>query len=79
MNNVMNTAGGAQNYSLIHILIGIATFLITVVAAILIPGIGGLILNFGPISISSIAPALILGIITNLLLKDKKPAENNDQ
>ena len=50
-----------------------------VVAAILIPGIGGLILNFGPISISSIAPALILGIITNLLLKDKKPAENNDQ
>jgi len=34
MNNVMNTAGGVQNYSLIHILIGVATFLITVVASV---------------------------------------------
>lgn len=55
-----------------------------VVAAILIPGIGGLTLNFGVIDgglntfvnplikISSIACALILGIITNVILKSKK-------
>ncbi len=50
-----------------------------VVAAILIPGIGGLSLQFGGtygaplIEISSIACALILGIIVNLLLKPGKP------
>ncbi len=58
-----------------------------VVAAILIPGIGGLTLNFGVnelavntfttplIKISSIACALILGIVTNLILKPKKEKE----
>ena len=53
-----------------------------VVASILIPGIGGLTLNFGDkgvntfatplIQISSIACALILGIIVNLILKPSK-------
>ncbi len=55
-----------------------------VVAAILIPGIGGLTLNFGVldggvntfvsplIKISAIACALILGIITNVILKPSK-------
>ena len=43
-----------------------------VVAAILIPGIGGLFLKFGKIEISSIACALILGIIVNLILKPGK-------
>ncbi len=43
-----------------------------VVAAILIPGIGGLSLNLGAVSITSIATALILGIVTNLVLKEKK-------
>ena len=43
-----------------------------VVAAILIPGIGGLALNFGQISITAIATALILGILTNVILGKEK-------
>lgn len=46
-----------------------------VVSAILVTGIGGLTLNFGSIQITSIATALILGIITNLVVKDKNVAE----
>ena len=38
-----------------------------VVSVILIAGIGGLTLNFGKVTIPSVACALILGIITNLL------------
>ncbi len=38
-----------------------------VVAAILVTGIGGLTLNLGPVTISSIATALILGIIVNVV------------
>jgi uracil permease len=45
------------------------------VSAILIPGIGGLSLTFGKVTLTTIACALILGIITNILLnkfqKDK--------
>ena len=43
-----------------------------VVSAILIAGIGGLSLTFGKITITSVACALILGIIVNTLL-DKDP------
>lgn len=43
------------------------------VSVILIAGIGGLTLNFGKITITSIACALILGIITNLVLSKAKP------
>ena len=43
-----------------------------VVSVILISGIGGLSLTFGKITITSIACALILGIITNLILSVKK-------
>lgn len=43
-----------------------------VVCAILVTGIGGLTLNFGPIQISAIATALISGIVVNALLKIKK-------
>ena len=45
-----------------------------VVSTILICGIGGLSLNFGAITVTSIATALILGIIVNQILsvKDKK-------
>ncbi len=43
-----------------------------VVSVILIAGIGGLTLTFGKITITSIACALILGIITNLVLSKKK-------
>ena len=39
-----------------------------VVSVILIAGIGGLTLNFGAITITSIACALILGILANILL-----------
>ena len=38
-----------------------------VVAAIFVVGIGGLVLNFGKISVTSLAVAMILGIITNLI------------
>ena len=39
-----------------------------VVSAILIPGIGGLSISFGKITLTTIACALILGIITNVIL-----------
>ncbi len=41
-----------------------------VVSVILIAGIGGLTLNFGAVTITSVACALILGILANLLLKN---------
>lgn len=43
-----------------------------VVSAVLVAGIGGLTLSFAGIQISNIACALILGVITNLLLKPRK-------
>ena len=43
-----------------------------VVSAILIPGIGGLSLTFGDVTITTTACALILGIVTNILLNLKK-------
>lgn len=42
-----------------------------VVSVILITGIGGLVLTFGKVTITSIACALILGILTNLLVNIK--------
>ena len=41
-----------------------------VVSVILIAGIGGLTLTFGAVTITSVACALILGILANLLLKN---------
>lgn len=46
-----------------------------VVSVILITGIGGLTLTFGKITITSIACALILGILTNIILSGKKSSE----
>ena len=43
-----------------------------VVAAILVPGIGGLTLNFSHITISAIATGLILGIIVNVIFNRQK-------
>ena len=43
-----------------------------VVSTILVTGIGGLALNFGKITITSIATALILGILVNTILSKKK-------
>jgi len=46
-----------------------------VVAVILITGIGGLSITFGKVTITSIACALILGIIANLVLSGKDKAK----
>ena len=43
-----------------------------VVSSILIPGVGGLSVTFGKITLTTIACALILGIVTNILLNIKK-------
>lgn len=43
-----------------------------IVAAILVTGLGGMFLQFGKVQISSIACALILGIIVNVVLKPSK-------
>ncbi len=49
------------------------------VSAILIPGIGGMALSIGKVYITSIACALILGIIVNIMLnKARKPAESEN-
>ena len=53
-------------------------------AVILITGIGGMALKIGPVKITNIAVALILGIITNFILTRKKtenedPDENENQ
>ena len=45
-----------------------------VVSTILIIGIGGLVLDFGKLQITSIATALILGILVNLMLNRKEKA-----
>ena len=50
-----------------------------VVSVILIAGVGGMVLNIGAVTVTEVACALILGILTNLLVnikrKDKIPAE----
>ena len=46
-----------------------------VVAAVLVPGIGGLKLNLGPVEISAIATALILGIIVNVVFNRREARE----
>ena len=45
-----------------------------VVAAILVPGIGGLTLNFSHITVSSIATGLILGVIVNVIFNKRDKA-----
>lgn len=46
-----------------------------VASVILIAGIGGLTLNFGAVTITSVACALILGILANILLKNAPEEE----
>ena len=46
------------------------------VSVILISGIGGMAMAIGPVTITSIAVALILGIITNIVLHKKGNSEN---
>ncbi|MDY6088325.1 MAG: uracil-xanthine permease, partial [Eubacteriales bacterium] len=50
-----------------------------VVSAILVTGIGGLVLQFGQIQISSIATALIVGILTKLIVGGKKKTAVADE
>ena len=49
-----------------------------VVAVILICGIGGLTLKFGQVTLTEVACALILGIITNLIVSRKKDEVKED-
>ena len=49
-----------------------------VVAAILVPGIGGLTLNFTHITVSSIAVGLILGVLVNVIF-NKRAAKEEDK
>ena len=43
-----------------------------VVSVILIAGIGNLSLTFGKVTLTPVAVALILGIVTNIILSKKK-------
>ena len=50
------------------------------VSAILIPGIGGMAMAIGKVTITAIACALVLGIIVNVVLnKFKKPADKDSE
>ncbi len=50
-----------------------------VVSVILIAGVGGMSLKFGPVVITEVACALILGILTNLLVNIKKRGAKEEQ
>ena len=49
-----------------------------VVSVILIAGVGGLVVNFGQVTITNVACALILGILTNILTHWKKEEKKED-
>jgi len=48
-----------------------------VVSVILIAGVGGMVVSFGAVTITNVACALILGIITNLIVNAKKTEDSN--
>ena len=50
-----------------------------VVSVILIAGVGGMQLQFGQVTITSVACALILGILTNVLVNIKKNKEESEE
>ena len=49
------------------------------VSVILICGIGGMAMAIGKVTLTSIACALILGIIVNIILRNSKEGETNDE
>lgn len=49
---------------------------VTIIAAVLTLGVSGVVCNFGVISIGTTALAMIVGIILNLILKNKPAQEN---
>ncbi|MBO4327514.1 MAG: uracil-xanthine permease, partial [Clostridia bacterium] len=50
-----------------------------VVSVILIAGVGGMVLSFGKVTITEVACALILGILTNLMVKKGRKTEEPEQ
>ncbi len=50
-----------------------------VVSVILVAGLGGMSMTFGKITLTNIAVALILGILTNLLLKNADEEDEGQQ
>jgi len=50
-----------------------------VVSVILIAGVGGMVVSFGKVTITEVACALILGILTNLMLNGKKSEADADE
>lgn len=50
-----------------------------VVSVILIAGVGGMQLQFGQVTITSVACALILGILTNVLVNIKKKEDSEEE
>ncbi len=48
-------------------------------SVILIAGVGGMVLKFGDVTITEVACALILGILTNVMLGRKKKDKNNSR
>lgn len=50
-----------------------------VASVILIAGIGGLSISFGAVTLTSIAMALILGILANIMLSKEKDEPENDE
>ena len=49
------------------------------VSSILIPGIGGLSVTFGKVTLTTVACSLILGIITNIILNKFQKKETSDK
>jgi uracil permease len=49
------------------------------VSAILIPGIGGMAMTIGKVTLTAIACSLILGIIVNIVLHKKKATEEDGE
>ncbi len=50
-----------------------------VVSVILIAGVGGMVLTFGKVTITSVACALILGMLVNLLVNIKRKKDDGEQ
>ena len=44
-------------------------------SVIFITGVGGMVINFGKVEIRTVACALILGILTNVVLRGEKDEE----
>ena len=50
-----------------------------VVSVILIAGVGGIVIPLGQVTITTVACALILGIVTNFIVNLRKPKEEKGE